>query len=299
MISTTVHTPYDSSSRPFTIGLSKLDLHDWIEVDDHLRAYLDEKDRLAATVPERIFVAEPGSETSQAEVLSLLAQHLPARFPGIYQHFGTHIDIVPAFRRVVLDTPLPPLLTAAGLVQEDLILMRKGEDGWRLGAGSLAFPSAWRLLEKFGKPMHEIHAPVPGFSQGTRNADLIARMFDNLSPANPVLRWNWGIYEDAELYHPGSGNGMRRFGETVDAAGIFIRVERQTLRKLPVSGDILFTIRIHLNPLSLLAQQPNRQELARGLATQIAALSDAELTYKSLSDERGRLLEQLALIAAG
>ena len=41
--------------------------------------------------------------------------------------------------------------------------MRRGEDGWRLAAGSLCFPSSWSLDEKFGRPLQEIHAPVPGF----------------------------------------------------------------------------------------------------------------------------------------
>lgn len=38
-----VHTPYDGSSQPFTIGLQQLDLKDWIEVDENLLAYLAER----------------------------------------------------------------------------------------------------------------------------------------------------------------------------------------------------------------------------------------------------------------
>mgnify|MGYP000846223527 CR=1 FL=1 len=46
----------------------------------------------------------------------------------------------------------------------------EGEGGWRLAAGSLCFPSSWSLVEKFGKPLQDIHAPVPGFGPGTRSA---------------------------------------------------------------------------------------------------------------------------------
>ncbi|TGQ25043.1 heme-dependent oxidative N-demethylase subunit alpha family protein, partial [Mesorhizobium sp. M4B.F.Ca.ET.214.01.1.1] len=73
-----------------------------------------------------------------------------------------------------------PLVAASLLVQEDLILMRRDVSGWRLAAGSLCFPSSWALTEKFGKPLQQIHAPVPGFGPGTRPADLINRMFDGL-----------------------------------------------------------------------------------------------------------------------
>ena len=34
-----------------------------------------------------------------------------------------------------------------------------------------------------------------------------------------------------------------------EAASFFIRVERQTIRRLPETGAIVFTIRVHVNPL--------------------------------------------------
>ena len=63
------------------------------------------------------------------------------------------------------------------------MLMRRGEDGWRLAAASLCFPSSWSLEEKFGRPLQDIHTPVPGFGRGTRTADIIHRIFDNLAVA--------------------------------------------------------------------------------------------------------------------
>ena len=70
------------------------------------------------------------------------------------------------------------------LVSEDLLLMRRGASGWRLAAGSLCFPGNWSLPEKFGRAMHEIHAQVPGFGAGARNAEVIARIFDKLAVEN-------------------------------------------------------------------------------------------------------------------
>ena len=69
-------------------------------------------------------------------------------------------------------------------------------------------------------------------------------MFDRIQPSNPVKRFNWSLYTDGALYHPAS-SGER----DVRPEHAFLRVERQTLRKMPVSGDVLFTIRIHLDPL--------------------------------------------------
>jgi len=291
-----VHTPYDGSSKLFQIGLKQLDLREWIDADDLLTSQLDEKARLWAAHPDEVFVAEAGSEDAQAEVLELLAEHLPERFPEVYRRHGETIDV--AGRSVALEADEPPLRTAARLVQEDLVIMRKGEAGWRLAAGSLSFPSSWRLREKFGLPMHEVHGPVPGFSAGTRNAELIARMFDHLRPAVPVIRWNWSLYNDAALFHPESGEGHRMFGAGERADSVFLRVERQTLRKLPRTGDILFTIRIYVDPLEVLERQPEAAKIAAALVEQLMELSPEQLDYKGITAERDRLVARLRAVGA-
>ncbi len=282
------HTPYDGSSSPFAIGLTPLDMAEWIETDAALEAYLREKDRLRAAHPDIVFAEGAETLASQEEVLKDLVSWLLENRPGIYSAAGNDISIAGTGRRIRLDAPSPPLLTAAKLVQEDLVLMRKGEAGWRLAAASLSFPSSWSLREKFGRAMHEIHAPVPGFGTGTRNAGLIERMFDNLKPWHPVKRFNWSVYTDDALYHPAS-SGER----DVRPEHAFLRVERQTLRKMPVSGDILFTIRIHLDPLLALQNLPGAHELAASLAAQLMALDEAQLAYKGLAANRNLLIERL------
>ncbi len=315
-----LHTPYDGSSKPFTIGLTQLDVKDWIEVDENWPAYLAEKRRLYAEMPEKVIVSEAGSEAAQEEVLAILTAHLATNSP-LNRHLGEGRGPA-SFGTAFLEEKLDPglrrddglrdgaeelkgllrntaIARAALLVQEDLVLMRKSPEGWRLVAASLCFPSAWNLLEKFRKPLHEIHKPVPGFGAGTRNAGLIERMFDNLDPARLVLRWNWSLHGDAVLYHPHSNSGPdKRFGEGDLRGRVIIRLERQTLRKLPVSGDILFTIRIHLNPLEMLEARPDGAQLAASLAGQLEGLSADEANYKGITAERQRLAARLAEIAS-
>lgn len=294
-----MHTPYDGSAKLFQIGLKPLDPAEWIDVDDRLPAYLDEKERLASTHPAEVFAAEPGTETAQAEVLAMLAEHLPARFPDIYRRVGDAIEIVPASRRVQLNAPTLPLQIAASLVQEDLVILQKGEAGWCVGAASLCFPSSWSLADKIGRPMHEVHGPVPAFGAGTRNAELIERMFDHLRPEMPVIRWNWSLYGDDRLFHPETADPARpRFGDAVRAENVFLRVERQTLRKLPQSRAILFTIRIYVDPLAALEKQPAAASIAAALIAQLNELNTEQLDYKGLTLERNRLVARLAEISA-
>ena len=198
-----IHTPYDGSSKLFQIGLKPLDLRNWIEIDATFDFQLAEKRRIYAEYPDKVFVAESGTEDAQAEVLALLMEHLPARFPERYRDADGRLTVVGHPELDGLEArALPPLHKASLLVQEDLIMMRRGEDGWRLAAGSLCFPSSWLLTEKFGKPMSTIHQPVPGFGPGTRNAGLIDRMFDRLQVGQPVERFNWSIQAGDALYHP-------------------------------------------------------------------------------------------------
>lgn len=295
-----VHKPYDGTSKPFTIGLKPLSLDDWIEPGPDLEAQIDEKARLYAEIPEKVFVEEPDTRGVQAEVLDLLVEHLPRRFPDLYRTDGDAMSIGQSGRQVPLGADLEPLRTASLLVAEDLIVMRRGEDGWRLAAGSLCFPSSWSLAEKFGRPLQDIHAPVPGFGPGTRSAEIINRMFDGLQ-GQAVERYNWSIQAGPALYHPLSGQQRidratgrpTKFPDGDIDGRAFIRVERQTLRKLPVSKDILFTIRIHIDPLMVLERHPDRAALAESFAAQLEAMDEAQLDYKGLTSDRDRLAARL------
>ena len=305
MIAGPTHTPYDGSAKPFSIGLKPLDPEDWIEIDRHYRVQLEEKDRLIAERPGDVFAARADTDAAQREVLDKVVDHLirgHARiFPGRdeWDFLGGRL---PRFQLHGSDEP--PLQIAARFVQEDLVLMRRMDDGWRLVAASLCFPSSWTLSEKFDRPLEQIHKPVPGFGPDTRMATVIHRIFDNLQPGQLVLRYNWALATDDHLYHPasevqktgGTPADVPRFGSI---AAAFIRVERQTLTRLPVSGDILFTIRIHVDPLTAIKAHPECRRLAAGFADQLAALDQAQLTYKRLVADRDSLVADLRAIAAG
>lgn len=301
------HSPYDGSATPFTIGLKPLDLADWIEIDSRFEAYLSEKERLFATVPDRVFAAEAETLPAQREVLTLLSNHLIAHFPERYSWDGVRISIGATGRRIdPAAIGVAPLRAASLLVQEDLVIMRKGTHGWRLAAASLCFPSSWSLAEKFGRPLDDIHAPVPAFQRGTRAAALIERIFDRMKPEQPVQRLNWSLQADAALHQPHAKSDRdRTIHQSATTllgpdpmARSFIRVERQTLRKLPSSGDILFTIRIHLDPLAVLRSHSDRARLAASFATQLDGLDADQLAYKGLAKDRDGVMAALLAIAA-
>jgi hypothetical protein len=290
------HTPYASAMPAFSIGLSPLDPARWIEQDEFLAAQLALKETILAQERAAAFGALGDSEAGQAEALELLVAHLLAHFPEAYRREDSAVRILAADRLVALSGE-PALLTASRLVQEDLLLMQRGEQGWRLVAGSLCFPSTWVLAEKLGLAMEDIHGPVPGYAG--KMAAMVARIFDNLKVEQPVARLNWSIYSDARLrYAQSKQDPLERFppGQSVSERA-HIRVERQTLRRLPQSGDILFTVRVHVDPVAAFARDPRGRELAQALHDQLASLSGAQLAYKGIVEARERLLAALLAIA--
>jgi hypothetical protein len=269
--------------------MSRLDPKDWIEVDEHLPRYLKEKERLLAEDREQVFREEIETRGAQQEVLDLLVEYLPVRFPDIYRRDGNLIEIIPARMHIdIADDSEAPLLRAHRLVQEDLVLMRTGQGGYRFAAGGVAFPSSWSIADKFGKTLDGLHMPVPGY------ADLMAgrinRIFDHLKSDQPVMRFGWSLYADDDLTH--RAPKPRAEGWPGEGAGAFIRLERQTLRRLS-TADILFTIRIHIDPIAALEKHPDGARLAAGIATDIDALTDAQLRYRGLMGSKAAIIAEL------
>jgi len=286
------YTPYAKASS-FVIGLSALDPKQWIEPDEDLGAFLDEKDRLRRSDFDAIFRQVDGSEAGQRECLDLLVSHLTEDHPDLYQRTGHCLEF--AGRRVDLTSDEPPLLTAGSLIQDDLVILSKRDDGWNVVAGYVAFPSAWALSEKIGYPMETVHGHVPGFEGGTRNAMMLNRIFDNLQPDLPAVRMNWSIYPEGELYWPPERNEAAK-KRPFDPANNFIRVERQVLRRLPVTGDIVFSIRIYSDPLAALRQLPNADAVSRALIQRLDGFTPEQLAYKGMVSRKDALIAYLGAL---
>lgn len=286
---TIIYSPYATSLKPFTIGLSALSPSRWIEPDDQLAAYLAEKRQLIATRKDDVFRETADSRAAQQECLEAIVLHLTQQHADLYSRNASLVTVAETSVDIS-DEQLPPLIRAGLLVQDDLVIMRRRETGWHIAAGHLSFPSSWVLAEKFNRPMEEVHAHVPGFQGGTRNAMMINRIFDNLLPEQPAERFNWSINWQKKLYHPETGRDDAAEPDTA-----VVRVERQTLTKLPISGDIVFTIRIYLDPVSLFANHPEGTRLAQALADQLDALTNEQTNYKGLNLQRDRLVAFLSM----
>ncbi len=73
-----------------------------------------------------------------------------------------------------------------------------------------------------------------------------------------------------------------------------MRVERQSLRRLPLTGGVVFTIRVHVDSLESVAAD---RERAAGLHASVAGLSEEEARYKGIAPVREVVLGYLAWAA--
>lgn len=280
------------------MGLIPLDLKDWIEPDPNMAADLAEKERLLAERYDEIVNVRPEAEHGSQEVLELLVEHLPARFPSLYQRTGDALyNAVTGQCWNPAGSDLHPLDLAGRLVQEDLCLMKKDPDSdvYRLVGASLCFPTRWSLAEKIGKSLAMIHAPTPGYKE--RLDSTMNRYFVRMR--KPVWRLNWGLVDDPTLFQPtGHSRGGFNPDITADNAGekLWLRMERQTLRRLPRSQDIVFTIRIYVKPLNYLRSHPER---AAAMARALRGMPDSWRLYKSLPAFYDSVLGWLEKIGPG
>jgi len=291
--------PFAEGSYAFALGLAPMREETWLDIDDRYASEMREKARRLRDDHDAVFIANPGSERGQAEVLTLLLKHLSAFYPGAFRFSGaapgdeliadTRIEnLINGYVWRISDFLEAPLDLAGRLVQEDLCLMSPGPRAtYVLSAGSLCFPFRWELRDKIGLPLNAIHHPVPGYEE--KLATPADRFMLQLKPERPSWRCNWNVVDAPDLYLK---VGSPATGITAENAGsrLWIRCERQTLRKLPKSGDVLFTIRTYIRPLSILESLP---ALAINLMRALEQIPAETRTYKSQPPFRAALMKYL------
>lgn len=152
-----------------------------------------------------------------------------------------------------------------------LLTLPEGEDQYRLVGAAVAWPSDWTPADKLGLPLRALHAPIQGYEE--QLASGVDHFMAKLKPGAIYGRCNWFIAPTGERRWVAEPPERAFAHITAENAGeaLFVRSERQTLRRLPETGAILFTIGIYVSPLGEL-NLPN----VRGLAAAVGSLVEGE-----------------------
>ncbi len=228
------------------MGLRRVDEEAWLWPDGRREVELAERRRLLAEHRDEVVHLGPATEAAGSEVLALVLRWLRGRdLPDTAEgsEAGEH-----------------PLVTAGRLVQEDLCVMvphpaATGEARHHLDAAVLCFPSHWRLADKAGRPADVVHGPVPGYAVDL--SDRVDRYLARLRPGVIGVRRNWSVHDSPALFAPDPPTSPQPIAIEEVASGLWLRSERQTLRALPASGAVLFTIRVQQVRFGALAGRPD------------------------------------------
>ena len=273
------YLPFAGGGFRLTMGLMPLAEAEWIEIDALFAAHLAEKRALLETRHGEVFAALPQGGAPAEELLALLAEHLPRHHP---QFFGRDGDILT--NRVTGETwdlarpPLHPLDLCGRLVQEDFCLLRREGEAHILVGATLCAPARWRLADKIGRPLAAIHAPVAGYDAAL--ARPVDRFFVQLRPGRLVWRLNWGIVDSPARFQPVRPPVDHPVTAATAGERLWLRVERQTLRKLVVTEAVVFTIRTHITRLD---RAIATRAAASGLASALRAMPPEMLHYKHIA----------------
>jgi len=185
--------------------------------------------------------------------------------------------------------PLERLLLLGTLLEPDFVLLVPSPDLlFHVVGGCVCFPSSWRLTDKLGQSVADVHQPVPQL-----NAVLgsqIDRLLSRLKPGRCIVRANWSVCRQPEL-NQHLDRHLPPLCSPVSLDDAWLRREDQCLLALPRTQGVIFGIRVSHTSWRELRQSP---VAARSVARTLRTMPDDMLEYKRLkhvAEELARLLD--------
>ncbi|KAK6198880.1 uncharacterized protein RJT21DRAFT_122536 [Scheffersomyces amazonensis] len=292
-----------------TMGIRSMDWNSWVELDNQWEKYHNDKlNRLQERGTECYNTSEKAWEAGW-ELLAELKTYLSIRYPTLFVETDIGLNNLVTgekfdFRRREKTGAEEddPCLIAGKLLQDDIAIMIEHDDGnYSLEGGSILLAGFWRLKDKFQMKLNEIHTSgdVPHYESKLQNG--MTKFFQRLTCDKPVVRNNYFIQTDDNLgWSHSIGNeddevvGWYTAKIAKDVQNLYFRSERQSLRRLPISGAVIFTIRTYFIPVVELCQEPY---IPRRLLNGIASWNSEVEEYKGYQKYKDVLMPYLEAMA--
>lgn len=243
------------------MGIKPLNLAEWIEIDDKFRAQIKLKTKLVKTETDSVLQIRDSANDAVFELYNELKSHLLSVFPDKYTIENDCFNVLVTgghFEHPKSATDA--LIHMAQWTQEDFCLL-SATSPVILEAGCVCFPSRWSLIDKIGKGSDAIHEPVPKFHE-TVGASA-AHFLDKLQIEKPMWRMNWTIHDSDHLYCPVPMTAKKNLTVKNVIDNTFLRVERQTLRRLKLTNYIVFSIRTYITPISVVMYDSEKRTILK------------------------------------
>ncbi len=303
--------PFHEDSYMYSVNLEPhLSLHPGsvfektFDVDEHYVAEMRDRARVLADDPLRC-QSLPHMTLAGWDLLELIMESKARDYPDLFElhrdgdrwHWiNKPLEIEQKF--VFLDeTTLPcgPMEYITRQAQGDFALLDQRDENLWMDAGMVTTQADWSLDFDIGMNFYEWHAPVPmAHELGVFQRAL--KFLLNLQQGAPVRRLNWTMTVNPlldtspENYHKWGVQKTELAPENVGSKQ-HLRVELQTLFRLPRSNAMAFPIRCYLIRLEDIVTVP---KWGRRLHRVLRDLPEELATYKGFIRNRPMIVEYLS-----
>ncbi|KAI1429828.1 alpha-1,2-mannosyltransferase [Xylaria sp. FL1777] len=222
--------PYRPFRWPYhqTMSLTKLEPDWWIELESTYKERIAQRKSLYAKHGQAVLQWLPGSELACKELMEMAIQFICARYP---QYFALSED------RLWLENKIlnvranirekHPLFVLLDHIPEDFaITLRDPDTGYYVfRAGIICSAIGWNLASKIG-----------------------LNFFSKMPTSKPIQRGSWDLEVDKPLFMPPGGDRHSQ-DENLTPSRVHLRVDWQTLRRIPLSGGIVFNFKALFTPI--------------------------------------------------
>ncbi|KAI0168813.1 hypothetical protein BJ166DRAFT_481261 [Pestalotiopsis sp. NC0098] len=213
----------------------------------------------------------------------LLNDYLPVRYPTMFskeKKFMNHVTNVP----LPLQSPSDPLEAFRLLgqtIEDDLFILQQEPEGHRCVGAMCTSPAGFDPSEKIGKLLKEIHEPVPAYE---KIGPSMERYFSRVEVGKNAVRTNWSITTSPVLLnydtnHVKEGDVFEKDMD-VDISQARLRVELQTLSRLPRTRALLFSFKTYTYSLEEVKSEGLGPQLADAVEGLKQGNAEGMWTYK-------------------
>jgi hypothetical protein len=232
----------------------------WLEVENTYVSRIAERQGLFREHGNKVLDHLPGSDLACKELMEMCLQFYCARYPT---YFSLSDDKRTFHNRILHTTTalksMHPLHVLLNNVPEDFaIVLRNDADGmYYFRAGVICSSLGWNVSTKIGMKLEDIHKPIPDYKE--KMAFSMDRYFSKLPTDAPIQRGSWGLEIDSPLFMPAGHPHeklrlVQKEGLTVEECNL--RVDWQTLRRLPLSAGVVFNFKALFTPVTEFRDEP-------------------------------------------
>jgi hypothetical protein len=279
------------------------------DVDEHYVAECIDKQITLEQDPDR-YAALPHMMDAQWDFLELSMESLSRDYPEFFslQKNGKTwawenkpLKIKDTFVFGDASTlPMEPFRYMALQAQGDFVLLDQRDETLYADAGFVTSQADWSLAFDVGMSWKEWHGPVPRVSE-LGVLDRALKYLLNLQLGSPVCRLNWTMTINPRLdtspeNYPLWGGDRNTVTEANAGDLVHLRVELQTLYRLPRSNGIMFGVRCYLISLKEIATYPR---WAKRLHRVLRTLHPDLMEYKGITKYHAAAVSWLSKLDDG